>query len=244
MPQSILITGASRGLGQHMARHFAARGYRLALTARKLEDLEALIAELAPKADRVIARQLDVCDYDAIEGVLRDCARNLDGLDIVVINAGVAMPTPVGTGHFDQIRQTLDVNLTAAIATSEAAVTIFREQGGGQIVGVSSIAAVRGLRGQSAYCASKAGFSRYLESLRCETLDDGIAVTELAPGFIDTDLNRSVEKRPFLVTAERGTRIMADLIERRVGHRYVPRWPWTLVAQWLKRAPNRAIARM
>lgn len=242
--RSVLITGATRGLGEHLARQFAERGYRLALTGRKQEDLDRLGGELAGKAAEILLETLDVCDYDSIAPVVRRCAERLNGLDIIVINAGVAFTTPAGKGHFEQIRQTIDVNLTGAIATAEAAVELFRSQGHGHVVGITSVAGVRGFRGQGVYCASKAGFGRYLESLRVETRRDSIVVTELAPGYIDTDLNRSIPNRPFLVTAEHGTRIMADLIERRVSFRYVPPWPWTLVAQVIKWLPDRMIAKM
>ena len=242
--RSVLITGATRGLGENLARQFAARGYRLALTGRKQEDLDRLSAELAPGAAELVVETLDVTDFGSIAAVIDRCAQRLNGLDIIVVNAGVAFKTPAGKGHFDLIRQTIDVNLTAAIATAEAAVELFRRQGHGQVVGISSIAGVRGMRGQGVYSASKAGFSRYLESLRVETRGESIVVTDLAPGYIDTDLNRSVANRPFLVTAEKGTAIMADLIERKVSFRYVPPWPWTLVAKALKWLPDSVIAKM
>ena len=242
--KSVLITGATRGLGENLARQFAARGYRLALTGRSQEDLDRLGDELRGRAADIVLETLDVADYATIAPVIERCAKRLDGLDIVVVNAGVAFTTPAGKGHFENIRRTIDVNLTGAIATSEAAVELFRRQGHGHLVGISSLAGVRGIRGQGVYCATKAGLSRYLESLRVETLRDAIVVTDLAPGYIDTDLNRSIANRPFLVTAEKGTKIMVDLIERRVSFRYVPPWPWTLVAQVLKWLPDSMIAKM
>ena len=242
--RSVLITGATRGLGENLARHFAARGYKLALTGRRQADLDRLGAELQGQAASVVLETLDVSEFDAIEGVVRRCAEQLDGLDIIVINAGVGFTTPAGKGHFELVRQTIDINLTGAIATAEAAVALFREQGHGQIVGISSVAGVRGMRGQGVYCATKAGFSRYLESLRVETRGDAIVVTDLAPGYIDTDINRSAPSRPFLVTAEHGTKIMADLIERKVSFRFVPPWPWTVVARVLGWLPDSVIAKM
>jgi len=242
--RSVLITGATRGLGKNLARHFAARGYRLALTGRKQEDLDRLGTELTGQAADIVLETLDVSDFDAIAGVIQRCAQRLDGLDIIVINAGVGFTTPAGKGHFELIRQTIDINLTAAIATAEAAVELFRAQGHGQVVGISSVAGARGMRGQGVYCATKAGFSRYLQSLRAETRGDSIVVTDLAPGYIDTDINRSAPSRPFLVTAEHGTKIMADLIERQVSFRYVPPWPWTVVAQVLKWLPDSVVAKM
>lgn len=242
--KSVLITGATRGLGENLARQFAARGYRLALTGRKQEDLDRLAAELAGKAADLVVEQLDVTEFEAIGAVIERCAGRLGGLDIIVVNAGVAFSTPAGKGHFELIRQTIDVNLTAAVATAEAAVELFRRQGYGQLVGISSIAGVRGMRGQGIYSATKAGFSRYLESLRLETRRESIVVTDLAPGYIDTDLNRAIPNRPFLVTAEKGTSIMVELIERQVSFRYVPPWPWTLVAQALRWLPDSVIAKM
>ncbi len=244
MSKSVLITGATRGLGAGMARHFARRGYKLALTARKLADLEALQAELAPLAPAVCIRELDVRDYQRVPEVVRECAEELGGLDIVVANAGVAMGANTGVGEFESMKTTIEVNVIGAIATSEAALALFREQGQGQLVGVTSVAALRGMRRQGAYSASKAGFSKYLESARLETIGERITVTELAPGYIDTDLNRSLPSRPFLVTAEKGTAYMVDLIEHRSRFSYVPPWPWTLVAQVLKILPLRLLAKM
>ena len=244
MSKSVLITGAARGLGAGLARQFAARGYKLALTGRKLEDLEKLKAELQTQSPQVCIRSLDVGDFDTIPAVLRECSEELGGLDIVIVNAGVAFAARIGEGMFEQMRATIDVNLTGAIATTEAAVALFREQGRGQLVGLSSIAALRGMRGQAAYCATKAGFSKYLEALRCETVGEPVIVTELAPGYIDTDLNRSLANRPFVVSEEKGTRIMADLIERQVGFRYVPPWPWTLAAQFIKLLPISMLRKM
>jgi short-subunit dehydrogenase len=242
--KSVLITGATRGLGASLAREFAARGYRLALTGRSRDALDALAAELQGRAGAITVETLDVENFEAIPIAIRNCASRLGGLDIVVVNAGVGWPTPAGKGHLDVIRKTIDINLTAAILTAEAAVELFREQGHGHVVGITSIAGVRGLPNQSAYCATKAGFSRYLESLRCETPSDGISVTDLAPGFIDSDMSRSVSNRFFVTETSKGTRIMADMIERRVRFRYVPRWPWTLVAQLMKWLPDRLVARL
>lgn len=242
--KSVLITGATRGLGENLARQFASRGYRLALTGRKQEDLDRLGAELAGQAADIVLETLDVTEFETIAPVIERCAQRLNGLDIIVINAGVAFPTPAGKGHFDLIRQTIDVNLTAAIATAEAAVELFRRQGHGQVVGISSLAGVRGMRNNGVYCATKAALSRYLQALRLDTRRDSIVVTELAPGYIDTELNRNMASRPFLVSAEKGTSIMADLIERKVSFRYVPPWPWTLVAQVIKWLPDSVVAKM
>lgn len=244
MAKTVLITGATRGLGNALAKQFASRGYRLAITGRDRDELEKLQAELAGQSPAVCSRVLDVTDYDSVPRVLAECAAELGELDIVVVNAGVAFAVRAGEKGFDRIKATIDVNLLGAIATCEAAVELFRAQGHGQLVGITSVAGVRGLPGQGAYSATKAGFGKYLESVRCETWNEAITVTELAPGYIDTDLNRGIESRPFLVSAEKGTAIMAELIEKQVGFRYVPPWPWTLMAQLMKLLPVRVLRKL
>tara|TARA_R110002110_G_scaffold406421_1_gene626323 strand:+ start:136690 stop:137424 length:735 start_codon:yes stop_codon:yes gene_type:complete len=244
MSKAILITGATRGLGANLARHFATRGYRLALTGRKQSDLDALEAQLAPSAAQIVTAVLDVAEVDTIEPTLRQCAQALGGLDIVVANAGIAQAARAGTGQFQSMQDTIAVNITGAMATADVAVALFREQGHGQLVGITSVAAVRGLPGQGAYSASKAALGIFLDAVRCETRNENIVITELAPGFIDTELNRSMPNRPFVVSAERGTRVMADLIEKQLSFRYVPPWPWTLVAQCMKWLPDSIIAKM
>jgi short-subunit dehydrogenase len=244
MSKSVLITGATRGLGRGLAKQFSARGYKLALTGRNLDDLAALRSELQAGSEQICIRALDVANYDAIPAVIRDCAAELGGIDIVIANAGIAVAARAGDGKFEQMRATIDVNLNGAIATAEAALELFCEQGRGHLVGITSIAALRGMRNNGAYSASKAGFSKYLEAARVDTLNGPITVTELAPGYIDTDLNRSMASRPFVVSGEKGTRIMADLIEKGVSFRYVPPWPWTVVAQVLKILPVSVLRKM
>ncbi len=131
------------------------------------------------------------------------------------------------------MRETIVVNLLGAIATIEAALPIFREQGAGQVVGVTSVAGAKGLPGFGAYSASKAGLHRYLQALRAETRGTPLVVTELAPGYIDTDINRGYGSRPFLIDVDRGAALMARMIERQVGMRWVPVLPWTMIAQLL-----------
>ncbi|KAA1193083.1 SDR family oxidoreductase [Pseudohalioglobus sediminis] len=244
MSKSVLITGATRGLGQGMARHFAQRGYKLALTARKQEDLIELKTELEASSPQVIICELDVSQFDRVPVVLREAAAALGGLDIVVANAGLGEPARAGEGKFQQMAQMIDVNLTGAIATADAAIELFREQGRGQFVGITSVAAVRGMPNSGVYSATKAALGKYLEALRCEVHGQNIVVTELAPGYIDTDINRALASRPFLVTAAAGTRVMVDLIEKQVSFRYVPPWPWTLVAQAMKLMPSALLRKM
>jgi NAD(P)-dependent dehydrogenase (short-subunit alcohol dehydrogenase family) len=242
MPGSVFLTGASGGLGEGMSRAFAKRGYSLALTGRRTEVLEELAADLRKSGSpRVIVLSLDVTDFAAVPRVLADAAQQLGGLDIVVANSGIGGSTPIGRGAFEAARRVIETNLLGAMATVDAAVELFLKQGRGHVVGVTSVAAVRGLPMQGAYSASKSGLSRYLEAVRMEVGDKGIVVTDLAPGFIDTEINRHMPSRPFVVSAEKGTEEMVALIESKVGFAYVPRLTWTPIAQLLKVLPSRLL---
>jgi NAD(P)-dependent dehydrogenase (short-subunit alcohol dehydrogenase family) len=243
MARSILITGASSGIGEALAVEFARRGYAVAVAARREDRLQALAERLsAAGAAAALPLVLDVTDFAAIDPALERAAREFGRLDVVVANAGVAYSLPVGRSRFEQVRRTIDTDLTAAIATIELALPRLRAQGGGQIVAITSVAASRGLPLMGPYSAAKAGLHRYLQSLRAEVRHEAITVTELAPGYIDTELNRGLRSRPFVIPVERGAAIMARLIERGAGHRYVPTWPWALIVPLLAIAPTRLVA--
>jgi hypothetical protein len=243
MARAIFITGASSGLGAAIAAEFARRGYAVAIAARRVERMEALAARLkALGAAAVLPLALDVTDFPSIDAALERAAREFGRLDIVVANAGVGYTLPVGRGQFDQVRQTIDTNLTGAIATIEYALPRLRAQGGGQVVAITSVAGSRGMPYLGAYSAAKAGLHRYVQALRAEVRHEPIVVTELAPGYIDTDMNRGAKRRPFVIPLEQGGAILARMIERGVGHRYVPVWPWAILAPLVKLLPTRLIA--
>jgi NAD(P)-dependent dehydrogenase (short-subunit alcohol dehydrogenase family) len=244
--RTVFITGASSGIGRELARELARRGYDLFLTARRLDALEEVRADIASSAPgrTVEVRQLDVTDDADVLRAIAQAAERLGRLDIVVANAGVGNSGMVGEGSMERARMIVETNLIGAMATVDAAVELFRRQdGGGQIVGIGSVAGVRGLPGSGSYSASKAGIATYLQAVRAETHGEPITVTTLAPGYIDTPINEDMKSRPFLIDAEKGAGIMADLIERGVGYATVPRLPWTLVAPLLRVLPTAWLAR-
>ena len=246
MTKKILITGASSGIGRALAYELAERGYALALTARRLEALEDLRDDIKAKhsSATVVVHPLDVVAYDSVPEAISTCVAELGGLDILFANAGIGLGEKVGKGDFSKARQTIETNLLGAIATVDAAVQYFLEQGRGHIVGVSSVAAFRGLPRSSSYSASKAGFAIYLESLRAEMIRKNIHVTVLYPGYIDTPLNDMLPSRPFLISVEKGATIIADLIERKVKSSTVPVWPWCILGRLLKLLPTSVVARL
>jgi NAD(P)-dependent dehydrogenase (short-subunit alcohol dehydrogenase family) len=242
--KTVFITGASSGIGRALALELARRGYDLYLTARRLEALEEVQAEITGRdhGRRVEVRRLDVTDDRDVASAIAEAAEKLGRCDIVVANAGLGSSGPVGEGRMERERQVIETNLIGAMATLDAAIALFRRQGGGQVVGISSVAAVRGLPGSGSYSASKAGLAVYLESVRAETHREPITVTTIAPGYIDTPINQDMKSRPFLIDVEKGARITADLIERGVGYSTVPRLPWTVFAPLLRVLPTSLLA--
>lgn len=243
MARSIFITGASAGIGEALALDFARRGYDLAIAARRLERLDALAGRLRELgAGKVLPLALDVTDYGSIKLALERAAGEFGRLDVLVVNAGVGYTLPIGKGKLDLARQVLDTDLTGAIATIEYGLPVLRAQGGGQIVVITSVAGSRGQPFLGAYSAAKAGLHAYVQALRAEVWHEPIVVTELAPGYIRTDMNRDVKRLPFAIPVGQGAATMAMLIEREVGHRYVPTWPWAFAAPLLRFVPTRWLA--
>jgi short-subunit dehydrogenase len=227
MSKSVMITGASSGIGKALAYEMARKGYSLALTARNIEQLEEIKDDIEKlgTAPKVVVRKLDVTDTDDVYAAVDEVVEQLEGLDIMVANAGIASSGPVGRGDFEGAKRTIETNVIGAMATIDAATAHFRAQGSGHLVGISSVAALRGMPRNSAYSASKAGFAMYLEAVRAELYKKKIDVTVLYPGYIDTPLNNMVKSRPFLITVEKGASVIARLIERKVKSSTVPVFP-------------------
>ncbi|MFH1981720.1 MAG: SDR family NAD(P)-dependent oxidoreductase [Pseudomonadota bacterium] len=246
MGRSILITGASSGIGKALALEMAGRGYHLGLAARNvasLRSIEQSIAERFPQT-QIVVSEYDVTDTAGAPALVRHTADALGGLDILFANAGIGLGEKIGRGEFEKARQTIMVNLIGAMATVDAAVAHFLEQGRGHVVGTCSVTAFRGMPRGSSYSASKAGFAVYLEALRAETFGKGIDVMVLYPGYIDTPLNQMLKSRPFVIPVEKGAAIIADLIEKKKKRSTVPVFPWNLIGPLLKMLPTRVIARM
>jgi NADP-dependent 3-hydroxy acid dehydrogenase YdfG len=244
--QRILITGASSGLGAGMARRFAAMGRDLALAARRTDRLDALRDELlaAHPGIRVVTAALDVDDAAAVERVVPELAGELGGIDRFVANAGIGEGASVGTGTARANRATLLTNVLGTHAQCEAAIALFRAQGRGHLVLISSVASIRGMRGtRTAYGASKAAVNALAEGIRSDLLGTGIRVTTVLPGYIATDLNAG-RRGPFTVDLDTGVGALTAAIEREPVRAYVPEWPWRAVSALLRVLPLPAVRRL
>lgn len=244
--KTILITGASSGIGAGMAREFAAQGHDLALCARRTERLEALRVELqSAHGVRVSVRALDVTDYAQVFEVFEAFAAEFGSLDRVIVNAGIGNGRRIGKGNFEINRQTAETNFVAALAQCEAAVGIFRRQNAGHLVTVSSMSAKRGLpKHLTTYAASKAGLALLSEGIRAELLNTPIKVTTLFPGYIRTELNEGAGKLPFEVSAEVGARALVKAINHEPASACVPKHPWTLIGFFMQHLPLSWVAKL
>ena len=245
--QTILITGASAGLGLGMAREFAAKGRNLALCARRLDALEAIRDELLTQHPncQIQVRALDVDNHAQVFEVFRDFQKAFGQIDRIIVNAGIGKGTPIGTGGFRHNLATAQTNFCSALAQCEAAVEIFREQNHGHLVTVSSMSAWRGLKGSvTTYAATKAALANLSEGIRIELLNTPIKVTTLYPGYILTDINKDIKNAPFRVDAESGSRALVKAIESETAEACVPKWPWTAMKKVMQAAPLSVLAKM
>ncbi len=229
-----------------MARRFAARGRDLALVARRLDRLDALRDELlaASPGIRVVTAALDVDDPDAVAEVVPRLAGELGGIDRFVANAGIGAGGSVGTGEGRGNRATLATNVLGTHAQCEAALELFRAQGHGHLVLISSVASIRGMRGtRTAYGASKAALNALAEGIRSDLLGTGIRVTTVLPGYIETELNVG-RRGPFTVDLDTGVDALVAAVEREPVRAYVPEWPWRPVSALLRVLPLPVVRRL
>jgi NAD(P)-dependent dehydrogenase (short-subunit alcohol dehydrogenase family) len=225
----VVITGASSGIGEALARHYAAPGSVLGLVSRR-DPTGAL-------AGTVVSYRVDVTDVAALERTASDFVGRFGAPNLVIANAGVGVGT-LGEelGDIAKLRRVLDVNVAGLAATFAAFTPSMRKAGRGTLAGIASVAGFRGLAGNGAYCASKAAAIAWMESLRVELYGTGISVVCVCPGYIDTPMTRMNRFRmPFLMPADGAARSIARAIAARRRLSVVP-WqmaPVSLVLRWL-----------
>jgi len=227
-----LVIGASSGIGEAMARRLAAGGDRVALVARRGDELERVTAEINAEEgeNRAFYRVHDVRDTDQVPELFQRIARDLGGLDLVVYAAGVMHPVSFDEFNPKKDLDMLDVNLRGAVAWLDPAAERFSRLQGGTIIGIGSVAGDRGRSGNPVYCTSKAGLHAYLEAIRNRVARDGVRVVTIKPGFVDTALTRGLDGLFWLISADRAAEIILRKAERGVTAAYVPaRWRWVML---------------
>lgn len=233
------ITGASSGIGQALAQRFAREGWRLALVARRGAELQAWVDALGLAAERARVYAADVRDVRSIVDAGRDCIATQGLPDAVVANAGISVG--IDTADFDDLevlRATFETNNIGMAATFHPFVEAMRQRGSGRLVGIASVAGIRGLPGHGAYSASKAAAISYCESLRGECAPSGVKVVTLLPGYIDTPLTRGNRySMPFLMPADAFADRAFAAIVAGDSYRVIP-WQMGVLAKLLRLLPN------
>ena len=242
MPMNVFITGASSGIGEALAREFAARGATLGLVARRGEALAALAAAL-PGTHHVYA--VDVTDKDALIAAGRAFEQAASGVDVVIANAGISIG--VKTEYYEDLAQferVLATNVLAMAYTFHPFIARMKSVRRGTLVGIASVAGIRGLPGSDAYCASKSAAITYLESLRVEMAKHHINVVTISPGFIRTPLTaRNPYGMPFLMDVADFAPRAADAIVAGARYRTIP-WQMGVVTSALRVLPRWLFDRM
>ncbi len=232
----VFITGASSGIGEALARHYAAEGAVLGLVARRTDLLQQLAASLGTVN---AIYPLDVRDGMALQAAASDFVQRFGAPDVVIANAGVSRGTLTGPAEdVAAFQAVFDINVMGMVHTFQPFIGPMQAAGRGSLVGVASVAGMRGLPGAGAYSASKAAAISYLESLRVELLGTGIHVTTLCPGYIRTPMTDvNPYPMPFLMEVEDAARRMARLIDRKRRYAVLP-WQMAVVARLMRLLPD------
>jgi short-subunit dehydrogenase len=232
---NIFITGASSGIGAALARHYAAQGAQLGLVGRSRERLDALVDGLSADCTAYV---LDVRDARALRQAAADFMGKYGAPDIVIANAGVSRGTL--TEHQEDIyafHAIFDINVLGMVHTFQPFIAAMKQRGNGSLVGIASVAGLRGLPGAGAYSASKAAAISYLESLRVELANSGMLVTTICPGYIKTPMTDvNPYPMPFMMDADTAARKMARAIEKRRRYVILP-WQMAILGRFMKLIP-------
>jgi short-subunit dehydrogenase len=239
MSKLVFITGASSGIGQALALRYHQAGYSLALVARRVNELESWAKEQGLCLTSYQIYSADVADIDSIVAAGHACL-NQQGLpDVVIANAGISLGIDTAIREdIDTVARIFATNMVGATATFQPFISAMMARGHGQLVGIASVAGIRGLPGHGAYCASKAALISYCESLRGEMRGTGVKVVTLCPGYIDTPLTQNNKyPMPFLMRPEAFAEQAFKAIGHGASYRVIP-WQMGLIAKLLRLLPN------
>jgi short-subunit dehydrogenase len=213
--KTVLITGASSGIGRGLALTIAKRGGRLGLIARREELLDEIVNEIRAATGTAIAIGADVRDENALKQAADRIRAELGPIDVLIANAGIGVTDHAAQLDPEKVAEVMNVNVLGAVNSAAAVLPQMVERGSGQLVAIASLAGYRGLAKSAAYCASKAALSAFFESLRIDLRHTGVTVSIIYPGFIKTPLTSGRQaKMPYLMELDDGVNKIASAIEK------------------------------
>ena len=211
----VCITGASSGIGHALAKEFALQGARLGVLARREDRLRQLCAEIRADGGTIEYAVADAADRDGTHVALKSLRDRLGPCDVMIANAGVGSSNTSTDLNVTGAEQVIRTNLLGPMYAFEAVLPDMLARGTGHLVGISSVAAFKGLPTSAAYCASKAGLNGYLESIRISLRAKNIAVTAICPGFVRTEMTEKMGKMLWVCNADVAARKIVRAIHRR-----------------------------
>ena len=239
MTPLVFITGASSGIGQALALRFYQAGYRLALVARRVDDVKSWAASNNISANSYEIYSADASDTASIVAAGQACMAGQGVPDVVIANAGISIGMDSAIrADLEVMARTFATNNIGVAATFHPFINAMTQRGSGALVGIGSVAGIRGLPGHGAYCASKAAVIAYCESLRGELKAFGVNVVTICPGYIDTPLTqKNSYAMPFLMPPDAFADKAFAAIEAGASYRVIP-WQMGVVAKLLRVLPN------
>jgi short-subunit dehydrogenase len=239
----VFITGASSGLGEGLALHYAEAGAIIGLCARRAPLLDGLARSLEAKGARALVYTADVSETADMQRAADSFVAKAGGVDLVIANAGIGIPSETLVGKAEPIARLMRVNVIGVTNTVVPFVPAMVQQATGTLVAVSSVAGHRGLPGRAAYSASKAAVTTFMDGLRLDLRDTGVHAMTLCPGFVHTPLTATLEgKMPFAISRDEAVTQMAGAIERH-AHTFTFPWQMRALSVFLKIAPEGLVRR-
>ncbi len=233
-PTRVLVTGATSGLGRELARQLGARGWRVAATGRRADELQKTAQLVRAAGGEALVLPGSVTDDEQVRGHYAAIRSAWGGLDWAILNSGVGEAMDAREFSAEVVRWTFDVNLLGAARWLEAALPGMIAQGSGVIVGVASLAGYRGLPKSGPYSASKAALMTLLESARVDLRGTGVEVVTVCPGFVKSEMTARNDRRsmPFLMETPDGAAAILRGVDARRSVVHFP-WPLSLPVKYL-----------
>ncbi len=243
MSLNIFITGTSSGIGESLAYYYSQKGYTIGITARRNDRLQTVADKCIELGGNPIVYNIDVLDKEKYKDAAKDFMSINKGIDIVIANAGVGGDDNILSGDPSEINSILKINLLGVTNSVIPFIPKMKEQHSGRIAIISSIASFRGLPHHGGYSSSKAALRNLTESWNYTLKPNGISLTTIFPGYIDTEMTKDHKfKMPFLMHSDKASRIIANSIQQKKRKLILP-WQWKFIIPIFRILPRFLIYR-